>query len=68
MTPLQTGDAVKITYEGRTVDGFVIMASPNGRSLLVKFEAMLGGYVGMMPILDGRDVFNDKPVTLARHT
>jgi hypothetical protein len=50
------GDAVKITAGGRTVRGHVIMASPNGKSLFLDFDAMLhpdselGGYVGMMPV------------------
>jgi len=47
----QTGEQVRITYEGRPVDGEVELASPNGRSLAVRFDAVLGGYVGMMPAL-----------------
>lgn len=49
---MKTGDRVSVTMEGRTVDAVVILASPNGRSLILQFEAILGGYVGMMPVLD----------------
>ena len=45
------GDAVKITYAGRTVLGKVILASPNGRSLALAFDAMLAGWPGGMPVL-----------------
>lgn len=75
MTPvaerlIATGDRVLITYEGRTVPGAVVLASPNGRSLMLSFEAILGGYVGMMPVLRQaaddvyRDVFNQNEVTV----
>lgn len=70
---LKSGDRVEITYEGRTVDALVFMASPNGLSLFVRFEAMLGGFVGAMPVLgetsEGpwRDVFYGLPVALKRH-
>jgi hypothetical protein len=55
MPPLRTGDPVIITYEGRTVSGHVILASPNGKSLMLEFEAILGGFVGMMPVLERED-------------
>jgi len=29
----------------------VALASSNGRSLILQFEGILGGYVGMMPIV-----------------
>lgn len=38
----QTGEQVRITSEGRTVDGEVELASPNGRSLAVRFDAVVG--------------------------
>jgi hypothetical protein len=47
----KTGDLVRITYEGRSVDGAVKLASPNGLSLMLEFDAILGGCVGMMPVL-----------------
>jgi hypothetical protein len=49
---IRTGDPVSVTLEGRTVDGVVTLASANGRSLMLAFDAMLGGYVGQMPVLD----------------
>jgi hypothetical protein len=49
---IRTGDAVNVTLEGRTVEGVVLLASTNGRSLMLSFDAMLGGYVGQMPVLD----------------
>jgi hypothetical protein len=45
------GQAVKITYQGRTEPGVVLLASPNGLALVLEFEAVLGGYVGTMPVL-----------------
>ena len=48
---MKTGDLVTIECEGRTVDGWIILASKNGASLMLGFEAMLGGHVGMMPVL-----------------
>lgn len=51
------GDSVKVTAGGRTVRAHVILASGNGRSLMLDFDAMLspdselGGYIGMMPLL-----------------
>lgn len=47
----RTGDLVQIEFAGRCVDGAVQLASPNGRSLMLVFEAVLGGYVGSMPVL-----------------
>lgn len=47
---LHKGDAVVITYDGRTVDGEVLMASGNGMSLVLGFDAMLGGHLGVMPV------------------
>lgn len=55
--PLSEGEHVKITCEGRTVDGEVTLASANGRSIVVMFEAILAGHAGMMPVMqedDGR--------------
>jgi hypothetical protein len=52
---IKTGDKLRLTCDGRTVAGWVIMASPNGRSLAVGFEAILLGHVGMMPLLQDDD-------------
>jgi hypothetical protein len=64
---MKTGAAVRITHAGRTVRGAVKLASPNGRSLMLEFDALLGGYAGMMPVLQGddgtyRDLVKGEPV------
>ena len=66
---MRTGQRVTITYDGRTLDGLVVLASGNGRSLMLSFEGILGGWVGMMPVLaDGDGVFRplngDEPVSV----
>jgi hypothetical protein len=50
-----TGDRCIITADGNTVDARVILASPNGRSLMLEFDAILLGHVGTMPVLAGED-------------
>lgn len=55
MTTFQTADPVTIGCQGRTVDGVVQLASSNGKSLMLCFDAMLDGHVGMMPVLLGDD-------------
>ena len=50
MTLYTKGDAIEVSCEGRTVEGVVIFASANGLSLMIGFEAMLGGHAGMMPV------------------
>lgn len=49
-TGWKISDALHLTYMGRTVDAVVIMASRDGRSLMLAFDAMLGGYVATMPV------------------
>jgi hypothetical protein len=51
MHNFKTGDAVLIECEGRRVPGEVVFASGNGVSLMLGFEAVLAGHVGMMPVL-----------------
>jgi hypothetical protein len=50
-TPWKTGDHVWITCEGTTVRGSIELASGNGASLMLSFEAILAGHVGSMPVL-----------------
>lgn len=50
MTVLRRGDHVWATYDGKTVEAMVTLASSNGKSLIIMFEAMLGGHVGAMPV------------------
>lgn len=57
----KTGDQARIIYEGRTVLGSVKLASPNGHSLMLEFDAILGGFAGMMPALmdDREGIYRD---------
>jgi hypothetical protein len=52
---LKKGDQVKLTYEGHTVHGTLVLASPNSLSLFVSFEAILGGHVGGMALFKESD-------------
>lgn len=66
-----TGDRVWIECGGTTVFGRVILASENGRSLMLGFEAILEGHAGMFPAFrcdDGiyRSIINDVEVRLTR--
>ena len=68
----RTGDQVHIVLDGVLVDGVVTLASPNGRSLMLAFNAVLGGHVGMMPVLqhdDGvfRSLVSEAVVELTRN-
>jgi hypothetical protein len=61
----KTGQAVRITTGGRTVDGEIALASNNGVSLFLTFEAMLdpagecAGYLGGMPAMWNGAAFQD---------
>jgi len=48
--PFRTDEPVRITCEGRTVYGTVLLASQNGRALMLQFEALLAGHAGTMPV------------------
>ena len=37
--------------DGRAVEATVLLASANGVSLALQFEAIIGGWVAMMPLL-----------------
>jgi hypothetical protein len=64
----KTGDEVTITFALRTVEGTVELASENGRSLVLTFDTLLGGYAGMMPVRWENDAYSDlatrRPVVL----
>ena len=48
--PLARGAFVVVTTDtGREVEAMVTMASPNGRSIILMFDAMIGGWAGLMP-------------------
>lgn len=51
----RTGDAVRIECAGQSVSGLVLFASGNGKSLMLSFDAMIDGCVGMMPVLQDDD-------------
>jgi hypothetical protein len=68
---MKAGDHVWLELEGRRVRAEIMMASPNERSLMVRFEALLGGYAGMMPLLKDdhgvyRDLIEQRPVEVIR--
>jgi len=56
---LARGAFVRLTFAGRTVSAFVALASPNGRSLVLMFEANLGGYMGALPLLWDGDAWHE---------
>lgn len=62
------GARVNVTFAGRTVEAEVILASFNHQSLMLRFEAVLGGFAGTMPVLwDGhcyRDIMHSEEVQL----
>lgn len=65
------GDPIDVDYDGRTVEAIVVMASPNGQSLMIRFEAMLGGHVGMMPVtmiddFNGYSIMDGTHVTIRK--
>lgn len=76
--PLQLGDRVRISAHGaEDVLATVILASPDGRSLMLEFPGGLfgiagaGAYVGSMPVLeqdDGRwiELINQREIRLER--
>jgi hypothetical protein len=59
------GEPCRITCGGRTVDGRIELASPNGISLFITYDAMLdpagqlGGYMGGMPLMWNGTAFQD---------
>lgn len=66
----RTGDRVVLTLGQRTVDATVLLASENGRSLMLGFEAIVEGCVGMMPVFDDgsgtfHNIMTGTPVQLA---
>jgi hypothetical protein len=45
-----SGQKLRLTYQGRTVDAVVVFGSDNRNSLMVAFDALLDGCAGMMAI------------------
>ena len=50
MTTYTKGDPIWITCGERTIEGVIIIASDNDLSLMLGFDAMLGGHAGKMPV------------------
>jgi hypothetical protein len=65
----KTGQRVLIECDGHTVPGTVILGSSNGRSLMLGFEGLVDGHLGMMPVLQDdageyRALMSNTPVIL----
>jgi hypothetical protein len=65
------GDAVIVEYDEYAVECIVVMASENGRSLIVAGEHLFfGHWLGMLPLLYNEetdtyeDLMNNEPVRL----
>jgi len=60
----KTGERCRIRFNDQTVLGTITLASTNGRSLMLSFEALLfspsgGAFAGHMPVLWEGDCFRD---------
>lgn len=54
---MKTGDTVTIICQGESYRAQIILASPNEVSLMLSFEAIIDGHVGMMPVLKEDGVY-----------
>lgn len=58
-TAFLKGDRVSVEYDGRKYDAEVVIASPNGRSLMLAFDCGVwapgGVFLGLMPVLQDDD-------------
>lgn len=69
--PYRRGDFVVITTDsGRELDAMITMASRNGRSLILMYDGMIGGWVGMLPAFQHDDghwaALDNMPLQLRR--
>lgn len=55
MSNFRRMDRVQITCNGQSVTGLVMLASENSKSLMLGFDGMLDGHLGMLPVLMGND-------------
>lgn len=67
----QSGEPVEIVCDERVVEGIVAFASSNSVSLMLSFDAIIGGHVGLMPVGRGgdgiyRSVMDGSEVTLRK--
>lgn len=54
---VKTGDRVTIIHQGRRYPAVLMLASDNEESLMLSFEAIIDGHVGMMPVLKEDGVY-----------
>lgn len=64
MSTYVRGQFVQLTYAGQTVTAMVMLASPNGRSLMLGFNGVLRGHGGVFPgaiplLMDEDGVYRD---------
>jgi hypothetical protein len=69
--PFARGDQVRLRYGPIWYPAIVIVASPNGRSLILRFEAIVDGHVGVMPVLQTEDggyvaLMTNEPIIIER--
>jgi hypothetical protein len=68
---IKTGDKVVLYCDGSRVEAEVRLASPNGKSAIFTFEAILAGHVGMMPAImhnntEGVSLVGGLPIVVVR--
>lgn len=68
---MKKGDLVSIQYGPQRVNGMIVIASENEKSLMLGFEALIGGHVTMMPVLmddEGvyRSIVTNEPVNITK--
>lgn len=53
---MTSGTIVTVTTDtGHEVEALITIASKNGRSLILEFDAMIGGWAGQMPVFQDAD-------------
>lgn len=72
----RSGDKITITHNGKTVPGWIELASDNQISLYVRYdymkhECMIAGHIGGIPLMrddsgEYRCLLNDEPIKIAR--
>jgi hypothetical protein len=65
---LKRGDFVEVDSGADVIRAMVTLASPNGRSIMLMFDGMIGGFLGMCPASledDGQwRAINGMPLTI----
>jgi hypothetical protein len=69
--PFKTSDYFRVVFAGKGTAGCCVIASDNGRSVMLSFEDFLGGYLGRMPVLmneggELHELFRGRLVGLSR--